>query len=300
MNQRPICDYENSDYQHTFWEKGSREYEDMCEARAIRRLMPGRGRMLLELGAGAGRNTVRYAGFEKLVLLDYSRTQLRQARERLGASDRFLYIAADIYNIPFTSGLFDAATMIRTLHHLSDPPAALREIRRVLQPNSFFLLEFANKRNLKAIFRFLLRRQAWSPFTRDSYEYLPLNFDFHPGSVRSWLSGNGYRILDQATVSHFRIAWLKKAIPPRLLSYADFLLGYTGSLIQLSPSVFVRAQTDSSGSKEPSGFFQCPFCGNRDLKQNRRPSEESLDCRKCKRGYRIRDGIYDFKEPVPL
>ena len=159
MNQRPICDYENSDYQQTFWDSGTRRYEDLCEARAIRRLLPRRGARLLELGAGAGRNSLRYSGYENLVLLDYSRTQLRQARERLGGSGRFLYVAADVYNIPFASGLFDAATMIRTLHHMSDPPAALREVRRVLAPQSTFLLEYANKRNLKAILRYLLRRQ---------------------------------------------------------------------------------------------------------------------------------------------
>ena len=39
---------------------------------------------MLELGAGAGRNTPRYAGFERIVLLDYSTTQLAQAQEKLG------------------------------------------------------------------------------------------------------------------------------------------------------------------------------------------------------------------------
>jgi ubiquinone/menaquinone biosynthesis C-methylase UbiE len=300
MNQRPICDYENSDYQQTFWEKGSREYEDMCEARVMKRLLPGRGRLLLELGAGAGRNTGRYEGFEKIVLLDYSRTQLQQARKSLGTSDRHLFVAADIYNIPFVSGLFDAATMIRTLHHLSDPPAALHEVRRILQPDSFFLLEYPNKQNLKSILRFLLRRQTWSPFSPESVEYLPLNFDFHPGSVRAWLSDSGFRIETQATVSHFRISWLKSTVPPRLLSFLDSLLGYTGNLWQLSPSVFIRTETDSSGSNEPSGFFQCPFCGNKDLKDGSMPPERTLDCLLCKRRFPIRDGVYDFKEPLPL
>ena len=41
---------------------------------------------MLELGAGAGRNTPRYAGFERIVVLDYSTTQLAQAQQRLGAT----------------------------------------------------------------------------------------------------------------------------------------------------------------------------------------------------------------------
>jgi ubiquinone/menaquinone biosynthesis C-methylase UbiE len=300
MNQRPICDYENSDYQQTFWDSGTRRYEDLCEARAIRRLLPRRGRRLLELGAGAGRNSARYSGYENLVLLDYSRTQLRQARERLGASGRYLYVAADVYNIPFASGLFDAATMIRTLHHMSDPPAALREVRRVLAPQSSFLLEYANKRNLKAILRYLLRRQEWNPFSPESVEYLPLNFDFHPRSVRIWLESSGFRIRDQATVSHFRIGLLKKAVPAGILAYLDSLLGLTGNVLQYSPSVFVLAQSDSSGPAEPAGFFRCPNCGNPELREEPQPSAECLICGKCNRRYMIRDGIYDFKEPLPL
>jgi ubiquinone/menaquinone biosynthesis C-methylase UbiE len=300
MNRHPICDYENSDYQRTFWETGTRQYEDQCEARALSRLIPKKGRMLLELGAGAGRNTLRYTGFDKIVLLDYSLTQLQQARERLGASERFLYAAADVYNIPFASGLFDAATMIRTLHHLSDPLAALQEVRRVLQPRSTFLLEYANKQNLKAIFRFFLRRQSWNPFSSESVEYLPLNFDFHPGSVQKWLVESGYRIITQATVSHFRIAWIKRIVPARLLSFLDYLLGYTGNLWRLSPSVFVLSRADSKGPSEPTAFFRCPFCSHSDLKHDPQPSGDSLICVGCKRRYLIRDGIYDFKEPSDL
>jgi ubiquinone/menaquinone biosynthesis C-methylase UbiE len=95
--QPPICDYEGSDYQTRFWEKGGREYEDRCESIALKRLLPKKGKLLLELGAGAGRNTLRYHGFERVVLLDYSRSQLKQAQELLGNSDRFIYVAADIY-----------------------------------------------------------------------------------------------------------------------------------------------------------------------------------------------------------
>ncbi len=69
----PICDYEGSDYQTSFWDKGGRQYEDQTEAIALRRLLPKSGRLLLELGAGAGRNTPRYRGFDRIVLLEGGR-----------------------------------------------------------------------------------------------------------------------------------------------------------------------------------------------------------------------------------
>src|SRR3972149_5228564 len=109
MTTPPVCDYTDSDYQSSFWDKGGRAYEDAAEAIALKHLLPKSGKLLLEIGAGAGRNTPRYAGFEKIVLLDYSRTQLQQAQARLGRSEKYTYVAADAYRLPFADGLFDGA-----------------------------------------------------------------------------------------------------------------------------------------------------------------------------------------------
>ncbi|HLA07081.1 MAG TPA: class I SAM-dependent methyltransferase, partial [Anaerolineales bacterium] len=125
----PVCNYEGSDYQTSFWDKGGREYEDRTEAIALKQLLPKTGRLLLELGAGAGRNTPRYLGFDRIVLLDYSRTQLEQAQRRLGTTEKYIYVAADVYRLPFVDGLFDTATMIRVLHHMADAPKALGQVR---------------------------------------------------------------------------------------------------------------------------------------------------------------------------
>jgi hypothetical protein len=111
----PVCSYEGSDYQRTFWDSGERAYEDAVEQIALKRLLTQPGKLLLELGAGAGRNTPRYTAFERVVLLDYSRTQLLQARQRLGNDPRYLFVAADIYKLPFVDGLFTDG------HHDSHP-----------------------------------------------------------------------------------------------------------------------------------------------------------------------------------
>ncbi len=78
--------------------------KDAVEEVALKRLMPKHGKLLLELGAGAGHTPAMLAG-ERIVLLDYSRTQLLQARERTGDSSRYVYVTADIYKLPFVSGL---------------------------------------------------------------------------------------------------------------------------------------------------------------------------------------------------
>ena len=293
----PICDYEGSDYQTTFWEQGGRAYEDQVEAVALRRLLPTGGEMLLEIGAGAGRNTPRYQGYRRLVLLDYSRTQLQQAQQRLGRDSRYVYVVGDVYRLPFVPGLFDGATMIRVLHHMADAPRALKGVREVLQPGGIFILEFANKHNLKAILRYALRKQSWSPFTPEPVEFVPLNFDFHPATVRAWLQEAGFVIERQLTVSHFRVGLLKRMIPLKVLVALDALAQLTGDWWQLTPSVFVRTRAVGDTPHAPSGaFFRCPECGHAPLEEKER--DTFLACLRCGRRWPIRDGIYDFKEPL--
>lgn len=288
----PICDYEDSQYQSQFWDQGERVYEDQVEAIALQRLLPPRGDLLLELGAGAGRNTPRYQNFKRIVLVDYSTSQLQQARARLGDSDRYIYAAANIYHLPFVPGLFDAATLIRVLHHMADAPYALRGIRQVLKPGGIFILEFANKQNLKAILRYIFRRQSWNPFSREPVEFARLNFDFHPAAVRSWLQRSGFNVQRQLTVSHFRIDFLKRRLPLKLLVTLDSLAQWSGDLCQLSPSVFVRTQAVGDTTKAAAGqFFRCPACGNSPLEA----SSASLDCSACGRQWPIQDGIHDFR-----
>ncbi len=288
----PICDYEGSDYQTRFWDQGGREYEDRAEAVALRRLLPRRGDLLLEVGAGAGRNTPRYRGYARVVLMDYSLTQMQQAQERLGRDPRYVYVAADVYRLPFVDSLFDGATMIRVLHHLAEPLLALRQIRRVLQSEGIFILEYANKQNLKAILRYLLRRQDWNPFTREPVEFAPLNFDFHPAAVRGYLAEAGFQLERQLTVSHFRLGVLKRLIPTAVLVTLDAAAQLTGDLWQLSPSVFTRSRAvGESPTAAPGAFFQCPACGHNPLDED----DDALRCSGCGATWPIVDGIYDFR-----
>lgn len=296
MSHPPVCDYEGSDYQTSFWDAGGREYEDRCEAVALKRLLPRGGRLLLELGAGAGRNTPRYAGFERIVLLDYSRTQLEQARERLGTSPRYVYVAADAYRLPFVDGLFDAATMIRTLHHMADAPQALQQVREVMASGGVFILEFANKLNLKSILRYWLGKQKWSPFTHEPVEFVVLNYDFHPAAVRSWLEALGFHIQSILAVSHFRVRWLKRLVPTALLVWLDSLLQWSGAFWQLTPSVFLRASVESQGRTAPpaEGFFKCLNCGGHQLQE----TSNRVECTDCGSLWAVEGGIYDFRSPV--
>lgn len=287
----PVCSYEGSDYQTRFWDESNRRYEDAVETVALKKLFTRGGRLLLELGAGAGRMTPRYKNWERIVLLDYSRTQLTQARDRLGENKGFVYVAADIYKLPFVSGLFDGATMIRTLHHMSDPAQALKSVRWVMKQDGRFLLEFANKRNFKAILRWLFRRQDWNPFSKEQVEFVRLNYNFHPTTIAEILGEAGFEKQKQLGVSFFRADWFKNNIPhDRLVSW-DSSLQNIAPIKNFTPSIFTlnRALGESPLLGE-SDFFACPICGHA-LPE----SQATQTCPGCGHEWQYNEGIYEFR-----
>ena len=180
MREAPrVIDYEGSTYSTAFW-TGARAYEDRAERIAIHAMLPPRGGRLIDIGAGAGRLGDLYLGYDEVILMDYARSTIIEARDRWGHDPRFKFVAADLYTLPFVDAAFDSVVMIRVIHHIVDVPRALRNIRAALKPSGLFVFEFANKRNLKAIARYALRKQSWSPFEQKPIEFVELNFDFHP------------------------------------------------------------------------------------------------------------------------
>ena len=199
---RKICDYEGSTYRTDFWEGQGREYEDRVERLALASLLPDRGRRLLDVGAGFGRLAPMYAGYDQVILLDYSRSVLEYARQQLG-DRRFIYVAADIYRLPLTTSAVDATVMVRVLHHMVDVPLVFQQLARVTRPQGALVLEFANKRHLKSVARYLVGRGV-NPFDHHPYEFTELHYNFHPAWIGEQLRQAGLRTEERRSVSIFR------------------------------------------------------------------------------------------------
>ena len=200
-----------------------------------------------------------------------------------------------MYALPFAQGTFDTVTMVRVIHHAQDAPQVIQNINAIVSPGGTFVLEFANKRNVKAIMRWLLKRQRWNPFHLQPYEFVELNFDFHPHWMQRRLQEAGFTIQTRRSVSHFRLDVLKRLVPTRWLVKLDSLAQPTGRWWQLTPSTFVQNQ--ASRSKPPAAkgaFFRCPICHSTDMPAQR----DVLTCQGCRRRWPISDGLYDFKEPL--
>jgi SAM-dependent methyltransferase len=297
MDREPrICDYEDSSYRTDFWEDQGREYEDLAERIALRHLLPPTGQRLLDIGAGFGRLSEFYGGYDQVVLLDYSRSLLRQAQSRLGRDGRILYVAASFYAMPFVGRAFDTALMVRVMHHVERVDKLLAEVARVLEGQGSYVLEFASKRHLKTVLRYALRQQEWSPFDLAPYEFVEMNYDFHPAWMEERLREARFHVKHRRSVSHFRLPLLKGLVPARLLARLDGLCQPTGTWWQLTPSVFVQCAVDKpDGGLSGSSLFRCPACERASLDE----SPEAMICEHCGRYWAVEDGIYNFKSPTP-
>ncbi len=292
MSERPICNYEGSRYNTDFW-TAERSYEDAVERVALRALLPPHGRRLIEIGAGFGRLADLYEGYETVILFDYARTQLEKAVERLGHDPRYLFVQGNFYHLPFTAATFETVTMIRTLHHAADAAAVLHGAAELLTSEGIFILEFANKHNLKALLRYLLRRQSWSPFDEAPIEFVELNFDFHPRWIWQQVETAGLRIEAIRTVSHFRHPLFKRLLPLDLLIRLDALAQSTGRWWQWSPSVFVRLRAPRKERQE-GPLFRCPACGT----PLGDPPQRDFTCPTCGKRWTQKAGIYNFRDPA--
>lgn len=297
LSATPVCDYEGSDYRTRFWQGQGRDYEDQAERIALRRLLPPQGELLLDIGAGFGRLADEYHGYRRVVLFDYSRSLLREAQDHLRDDPRFLYVAGNWYQLPFVDGLFDTLVQVRTLHHAADAPALFDELSRIARPSATYVLEFASKHNLKAMVRYWLGRQTWSPFDEQPVEFVTLNFDFHPAWIRERLSVAGFAPGETLTTSHFRFAPIKRVVPSGWLASLDSVAQRSGAWWQLTPSVFLRSRRDPSGpTAAPEAMFACPTCRT----PLGPPQDGMIICPNpdCGHRWRVEDGLYDFKEPV--
>lgn len=297
-----ICDYEGSDYRTRFWENADRAYEDAVERIAIAHMLPPRGMRMAEFGAGFGRLADLYAGYDEVILLDYSRSLLEEAMQRWGHDPRFKFVAADIYHLPFAPGVLSAATMIRVIHHIADVPAALAQIRRAIALGGTFVLEFANKRNLKAMMRYLARRQSWNPYSPEPVEFVALNFDFHPQWMLQALRDARFDVRAKRSASYLRAGFFKRALPLGAMVRIDAALQRTASLALLSPSIFVQSVAAGPGheAEESEGMalrgeaiFRSPRSG-----QPLRREGDMLVCDTDGTRWQATGNFYDFKAPL--
>jgi len=262
--------FANHDYRDRFWP--TRRYEDQCDRIALRAFLPPRGGRLIEIGAGFGRLAGEYSGYADVVLFDPSAVMLDAARDQIGDDPRFTVMQGHAAELPFPDGSFDAVVCIRVIHHLSDPRPAIVEFARVLRPGGVLVLEYANKRNLKMIAGYMLRREPESPFasgvqrhhgvtlfrdrghrhtSRSSTSgagdpspelwYSPESFIHAPKDIHAVLLSAGFSVEGTRSVSLLRSPGITDRVPAGLLVRLERVIQPGLGRLTPAPSIVVKA-----------------------------------------------------------
>jgi ubiquinone/menaquinone biosynthesis C-methylase UbiE len=303
-------DYENYDYRE-FWEDDKRAYEDASERLAIGKLFKTvkKSGIIIDIGCGYGRLFNEYRDFDTIVMMDYSinnlkntqNTVLNYLKEDRKEFAKVYFVAADAQNLPFKNDTFNAAISVRIVHHLTSPEKFISETGRVLKNNGLFILEFANKRNLKNILKFLLGRLKQSPFSAKPYLIGETIQDNHPSVIINSFKKNDLEISKIISVSNLRIGFLKRKLKLRNLLKLENIFQGLFSLCRLGPSIFIKAfksknkKTDNVEKiyQKFSEILLCPECKNPE--GNLEISGGFLYCNSCGSKYVINDGIFDLR-----
>lgn len=136
------------DHWESYWKGHSADIDDTYSTgfRLVREVLadgPVEGRVVMEIGAGSGRDLIELARLgARGVVLDYSPASLAIVREKadaLGVS--VLLVRADATRMPFRDGTIDVSFHQGLLEHFRDPMPLLLENARVTRPGGRMVVD---------------------------------------------------------------------------------------------------------------------------------------------------------------
>ncbi len=243
---RPKNFYNTYDYA-AFW-KG-REYEDAADRIAIVRFMkkiPKPHGTVVDVGGGIGRIAALYENrWKHAIILDPSHTQLAVAKKNVEHPEKFNFMEGSAESIPLPASSCDTALCIRTFHYVEDPRTAIKEIRRILAPGGYLILEIPNKTHMKARIKSLFSRHEISshePVSRSKENRDILFLNHHPSAIENILLTEWFEIIETLSVSNFRSPLLKKMVPRKILLFFEKMLQRPLAGLRFGPSIYFLAQ----------------------------------------------------------
>jgi len=244
--------YDNYDYP-SYW--NNRDYEHESEVLALNHFLKQikkKGTMV-ELGSGFGRLApIYFDRFKKVVLTEPSIKLLTIAQHNL-TDKRISFIKSTLQTLStkIKKNTADVVLMVRVAHHITDMNKALKSINTLLVPKGYLILEFANKRHIKAIVTEFFKGNltfALDIFPKDissakSKRNHSLPFiNYHPDIIEEMLKENGFKIVDQVSVSNIRIPVVKRYVPVSILIKLEGFIQKHFSNHRCGPSIFILAQ----------------------------------------------------------
>lgn len=120
--------------------------EDRC---MVAFKMLGKGEKLLDVGCGSGDFCIKAKElFDSTYGIDISSVRIASAQSKVKDrtdKDSFHFLQEDIdKNLPFSNDYFDVVICLATLEYVLYPRPLMKEMKRVLKPGGFLILQVAN------------------------------------------------------------------------------------------------------------------------------------------------------------
>jgi ubiquinone/menaquinone biosynthesis C-methylase UbiE len=280
----------------------------------LKRLVPklGHAQWLIDLGGGFGRNAAHYRSHAAhYVIADYSATNLIHAADLLRgdvSAGRAFLVRCDLNRLPFADNAFDAAIVVRVLHHLPDIDGALAGMSRII--GGRWLVDVPIKHHALGLLRAAVRRQ-WravsgpEPLRTGTSEHPFWNFQLR--AIRRLLQQAGWQTELAASVNNLR-RWDRKL--PQAAVRALLPLARTaeagaqrGGRGWWGPSQFLLAENTTATARpstaEPTAGpalgrrMACPDCRG-DLSW----AASTARCAHCRTSYERVGPYWDFTSPT--
>jgi len=247
--------YDNYDYP-AYWI--GREYEHESEVLAIRAFLEKipKIKTILEVGAGFGRLVPSYAFRAKNVILTDPCGKLLKISKLSYPENNFSFVQTMAENLSkkIRGKSIDLAICVRVIHHVEETNELIENICSILKDKGYLILEFANKRHLKATMLEFLKGNFTFPidiFPSDkrspkSIKAATLPFlNYHPDEITRKLIECDFKVIETRSVSNIRSPFLKKLLSTETLVSFEKALQVPLSYINFGPSIFVLAQKRS-------------------------------------------------------
>lgn len=243
--------YDTYDYP-SYWI--GREYEHGAEIITIKAFLEKLPKItsIIEIGAGFGRLTPSYIfRANKVILIDPSAKLLKLARKNIKSIKvKFIQSTIENLNSKIRRNSADLVVLVRVLHHINDVDKAFSTVNRILNINGYFILEFANKRHLKATIAQFLKGNLTFPLeifpedrrSKKSKREKVLPFiNYHPDIIQQKLKENKFEIIEIRSVSNIRSPLMKRLLPTEVCLAIEKNIQKILSAVNFGPSIFILA-----------------------------------------------------------
>ncbi len=195
----------------------------------------------LDAGTGTGRYIKRLMKISDLTIaLDISGKMISVAKSKhTGFTEKLEFIIADMEYLPFRESSFNIVLSTLAINHLENITTFLKEVRRTLKGNGFFIFSTLNRTILDAY-----SRKYGTPKNMVLFqtEHIAPTYIYEKGTmlneVRIMLRSLGFRVLENRAVGYWVLLGLLPRVVEKLLKilmrvpgkakliiHLDFILG---------------------------------------------------------------------------